>query len=273
MDILLYLLTGVVSGFLAGLLGIGGGLVIVPALLYILPLAGYDPQTLMQTAVGSSLAVIVFTAVSSMHAHHRAGAVDWPTVWRVAPGIVLGALIGAGLADWLSGDALRVIYLVFLLLVSAQMLLDFRLAPARASTAQGAGKTRSATEQHSLAGVVIGAFSSLVGIGGGTLSVPYLLWRGRDVRVAVATSAAIGLPIALAGALGFAMLGTGDTSGGARIGHIAWPAVLVIAPASMLLAPLGARQAHRWPRERLKRVFALLLLLIAVRIGWGLLTA
>ena len=261
MDLFFYILTGTVSGFLAGLLGIGGGLIIVPALVYVLPHAGYGPDVLVQTAIGSSLAVIVFTALSSIRAHHRAGYVDWGVVRAIAPGVCVGALSGAVLAGHLSGPVLRVIYLLFLLAAATQMLLDLR--------PKGGGSPGSAG--FALAGFLIGAFSSLVGIGGGTLSTPFLLWCRRTIHTAVASSAAIGLPIAVAGGIGFALAGWGQAGLPAgSTGFVAWPAVGVIGAVSVLLAPLGAAVSHRVPHKPLKRIFAGLLLLPAARIAYEL---
>jgi len=264
MDLLYYILTGTISGFLAGLLGIGGGLVIVPALVYTLPHAGYGPEVLVQTAIGSSLAVIVFTAISSILAHHRAGYVEWGVVRAIAPGVCVGALSGAVLAGHLSGHVLRVIYLLFLLAAATQMLLEWRPAgggsPGRASFA--------------VAGLVIGGFSSLVGIGGGTLSTPFLLWCRRTIHGAVATSAAIGLPIAVSGGIGFVLAGLGHPGlpAGAT-GFVAWPAVAVVGGVSVALAPFGARLSHRVRQRPLKRLFAGLLLVLAARIAYELLAA
>jgi len=263
MDLILYILTGAVSGFLAGLLGIGGGLIIVPALAYTLPHAGYGPPVLMQTAIGSSLAVIVFTAVSSIRAHHRAGYVEWPLVRAIAPGVCVGALSGALLASQLSGESLRVIYLAFLLGAATQMLLELRPA----------GGAEPGPLAYAAAGVVIGVFSSLVGIGGGTLSTPFLLWCRRSIHAAVASSAAIGLPIALSGSVGFVLAGLdhADLPDGS-IGFVAWPAVLLVGAVSVLLAPLGATLAHRVPQRPLKRFFACLLLVLAARILYEMMT-
>lgn len=261
MELLSYLLTGALSGFLAGLLGIGGGLIIVPALVYILPHAGYGPAALVQTAIGSSLAIIVFTAISSVRSHHRAGYVEWPVVRAVAPGVCVGALGGALFAGHLSGEVLRAIYLLFLLAAAMQMLLDLRPAGGTAPGAAG----------FAMAGLLIGGFSSLVGIGGGTLSTPFLLWCRRSIHTAVASSAAIGLPIALSGSAGFLWAGLGrtDLPPGA-IGFIAGPAVVAVGAISVLTAPIGARLSHRVRQKPLKRLFAALLLVLAARIAWDL---
>ncbi|NBS93453.1 MAG: sulfite exporter TauE/SafE family protein [Betaproteobacteria bacterium] len=258
MDLILFALTGLVSGFLAGLLGVGGGLIIVPALLYTLPHAGFGPAVLVHVAVGSSLAVITVTALASVRAHHARGAVEWPVVRAMTPGICAGALLGSVLAGHLPGLALRWVYVVFLLGVSAQMLLELRPA---------AGRDMPGLAGMALAGAVIGGFSSLVGIGGGTLSTPFLLWCRRSIHVAVGTSAAIGLPIAVAGGLGFVLAGWGrtDLPAGEAIGFVAWRAVLVVGAVSTLLAPVGARLAHALPQRQLKRVFAMCLLLLAAR--------
>jgi uncharacterized membrane protein YfcA len=279
MDLLLYILTGVVSGFLAGLLGVGGGLIIVPALVYILPHAGYGPGVLVQTAVGSSLAIIVLTAVSSIRAHHRAGSLDWQMVRALTPGICVGALAGAALAGQLRGETLRVVYLVFLLAVAAEMLLEWR-PPSQGKAGRGeagGGRAGGGEAGHgepgravvTATGFVIGGLSSLVGIGGGTLSTPFMLWCGRNIHTAVATSAAIGLPIAVSGATGFVLAGLGrpDLPTDAT-GFVAWPAVAAVGGVSVLLAPMGARLSHRVAQRPLKRTFAALLLVLAARIAW-----
>ncbi len=251
---------GLVVGFVAGLLGVGGGLIIVPVLIMLLHDQGLAAGMEPQLALGTSLASILFTSVSSVRAHHRRGAVEWPLVGRIAPGIVLGTLGGAALAAQMSATLLKVFFVVFLFYAAVQMWLDFKPAPHRGLPG------RIGT---SLAGGVIGLVSSWVGIGGGTLSVPFMLWHNVPLHRAIATSAAIGFPIALAGAAGY-VLG-GWTVGGlpaGSLGFVYLPALAGIVLGSVLTAPLGARTAHRLPVRPLKRVFALLLLTLALRMVW-----
>ena len=256
-----YLLLGGVAGLLAGLLGIGGGLVIVPGLLWLFAAGGVEAARLTQLAVGTSLASIVFTAAVSSAAHHRHGAVLWPVAARLAPGLVLGAALGAGLADRLDSVVLRRVFAVFELLVALQLLLALRPPPGRGLLAGPAVAG---------AGGLIGLVSALVGIGGGTLTTPFLLWCRVDLRRAIATSAACGLPIALAGAVAYAVVGLDERGLPAwSSGYVYWPAVLALVPASMAAAPLGARLTHVLPLAWLRRVFALLLVVIGIRLLSG----
>jgi uncharacterized membrane protein YfcA len=254
---------GLLVGFVAGLLGVGGGLIIVPVLIWMLHAQGLAIGLEPQLALGTSLASILFTSLSSVRAHHRHGAVVWPLVRRIAPGIVLGTLAGAMLAAQMSAWTLKVFFVVFLFYAAIQMWLDFKPAPQRVLPGI-AGTT--------LAGSVIGAVSSWVGIGGGTLSVPFMLWHNVPLHRAIATSAAIGFPIALAGAIGYVLGGWGvaDRPAGS-LGFVYLPALAGIVLGSVLTAPLGARTAHRLPVRPLKRVFALLLLTLALRMAWSLL--
>ena len=266
MELLAYLVTGAFAGIIAGLLGVGGGLLIVPVLAFLFSRAGFDAGVLMHLAVGTSLATIVFTSLSSVRAHHRHGAVRWPVFWQLTPGIIVGALLGAWLAGFFATDGLRLFFALFEIGVALQ--LAFGMKP-RAHAAPGAAA--GSAWEHGLAGTVIGAVSALVGIGGGTLSVPWLVWRGTPMRNAVATSAACGLPIAVAGAAGFVMRGwqlPGLPPYSAGFVHL--PALLGIAATSILFAPLGARLAHRLPVPVLKRLFAIFLLALGIRMLYGL---
>ena len=251
---------GLAVGFVAGLLGVGGGLIIVPVLIMLLHAHGLAAGMEPQLALGTSLASILFTSLSSVRAHHRHGAVEWPLVWRIAPGIVLGTLAGAVLAAQMSAHVLKVFFVVFLFYAAAQMWLDFKPAPHRGLPG------RIAT---TLTGGVIGAVSSWVGIGGGTLSVPFMLWHNVPLHRAIATSAAIGFPIAVAGALGY-VVGGWSVAGlpVGSLGFVYLPALAGIVLGSVLTAPLGARTAHRLPVRPLKRVFALLLFALALRMVW-----
>jgi len=249
-----YFVAGLLAGLLAGLMGVGGGLVIVPALLLLLGLQGFDPGHLAHVAVGSSLAAIVPISMASLWSHHRRGAVEWPAVLRLSPGLMLGAWSGAWLADQLSTHWLKGIFGLFLLLVAMQMWSGFRPA-----AAVGKGSRLL----FPVAGWLIGLVSGLVGIGGGTMTVPFLGWRGRPLPRAVGTSAACGLPIALAGAAGFLHFGASAED---PLGYIHWPAVAAIAPLAVVAAPLGARWAHSLPVPVLRRLFAVVLVLVGGRL-------
>ncbi|MDX1589400.1 MAG: sulfite exporter TauE/SafE family protein [Oleiphilaceae bacterium] len=253
----LYLLLGACAGTLAGLFGIGGGLIIVPVLIISLSWQGVDGAISTHLAVGTSLATVVFTSLSSIRTHHAMGAVRWDIFRPMVVGIVLGAALGAMTAGFLSGPWLQRIIGGFVLLVSLQMGLQWR--PSAARPLPGSGGL-------SLAGGGIGWASAIFGIGGGTLTVPLLSWCGVRAQQAVATSAACGLPIALSGAATNMVVGwqrplLPDYS----LGFVYLPALLGIVITSVPFAVLGARLAHRLPERLLKRLFALLLLVLGVR--------
>lgn len=259
MDWLIYPLVGSLSGLLAGLFGIGGGLVIVPVLVAWFTATGgaVPPELRMHFAIGSSLGVIVFTSVSSLLAHHRRGAVLWDVVLRLVPGILLGGLAGAAVADALSNDRLKSLFGLFVLAIAVHMVRG-RLPSAHQSLPGVIGFV--------LAGLVIGTFSALAGIGGGVMTVPFLVWCAVPMRTAVGTAAACTLPVAVAGVIGFVIAGW--SAGGAvpwATGYVYWPAVAGIAVASVLTAPLGARLAHTLPVPQLRRAFAVLLGVLGLR--------
>lgn len=256
-SLLLYAVVGAFAGVLAGLFGVGGGLIIVPALVFVFAGQQVSGEVAVHLAIGTSLATIVFTSLSSIRAHHRRGAVLWPVVLRLAPGIVVGVWLGAGVAKLLPAQALRGVFGVFELLVALQMAFSRPPAPHR-SLPGGAGMFA--------AGSLIGGVSALVGIGGGSLTVPFLLWCRITMQRAVATSSACGLPIALAGALGFAVTGWNAPGLPAwSSGFIYWPALLGIALFSVLTAPLGARLAHNLSPARLKLFFAAFLAVLGLK--------
>ncbi|MDN5850047.1 MAG: sulfite exporter TauE/SafE family protein [Nitrococcus sp.] len=258
---LLYLAAGACAGFASGLFGIGGGLILVPILLFVFTAHGVPESMAMHLAVGSSLATIVATSASSAGAHALHGGVLWGVFKPIALGLVIGALLGAQAAGLLSGLILKRIFAVFLLLVAAQL----------ASGAQPPA-SYSLPDKYALVGMglVIGSISSLVGIGGGSLMVPYLTWRGAQMRQAVGTSAATALPIALAGAIGFIITGWREPAlPSAATGFVYWPAVGGIVVTSILFAPLGAKLAHRLPGNVLKRIFAVFLLAVGMQLFFG----
>ena len=259
--LLIFAATGAAAGVLAGLFGVGGGLIMVPALALVLPWQGIGPAVVMQVAIGTSLAVISATSVSSMLAHHRRGGVLWPVFARLVPGLAAGAVAGAFVAHALPGTVLQRIVGIGAILVALQMFLDRQPASPRPplGTAGLLG-----------AGGVIGLLSALIGIGGGSLTVPLLSWRGVEMRQAVGTSAACGVPIAWAGAAGFMVAGAGVAGRPEwSVGYVSLAAFAAIAATSVLAAPLGARLAHRLPPKQLKRGFAALLVVIGISLLLG----
>lgn len=254
---LLYPLVGAFVGVIAGLFGVGGGLVIVPVLVLIFYSQGMAPALIMHLAIGTSLATIIVTSLSSVRAHHRHGAVLWPVFLKLTPGIIAGTLLGAAVVGQLPNNALRVIFGVFELLVAAQIGFGIKTAPHRQLPGR-AGMNAT--------GGVIGVVSAIVGIGGGTLTVPFLVWCNIAIRQAVATSAACGLPIAVAGTIGFIIAGWSEAQLPSwSTGYVYWPAFAGIALASVLFAPLGAKLAHTLPADKLKRFFALFLAALGLR--------
>ncbi|MDP2963226.1 MAG: sulfite exporter TauE/SafE family protein [Sulfurimicrobium sp.] len=254
---LFYLLTGIVAGFLAGLLGVGGGLVIVPVLTFIFTAQHFPASHILHLALGTSLASILFTSVSSLRAHHAHGAVNWQLVRGVTPGILAGTFLGTVLAAQLSSNFLKGFFVMFVYYVATQMLLNIKPKPTRQLPGWGGLFG---------AGSIIGGVSSLVGIGGGTLSVPFMTWCNIKMHQAIGTSAAIGFPIALAGAVGYIVNGLG-TAGLPEysLGFVYLPALAGLVLASVLTAPLGARLAHRLPVPQLKKIFAALLYVLGTR--------
>lgn len=251
-----YCLIGAISGILAGLLGVGGGIVIVPMLTFLFTAQHLPAVYIMKLALGTSLASIMFTSLSSMRAHHGAGAVHWPVVRRISAGIVAGGMGGSWLAAQLSTRFLKGFFVLFLFYVAIKMLREIRpVAGKETGTAGMLG-----------AGTLIGGISSMVGIGGGTMTVPFMLRCNIPLHHAIGTSAAIGFPIALAGAAGYAINGmTATALPTYSLGFVYLPALAGISLASIATAPIGARLAHRLPVARLKKIFAGLLLVIGTK--------
>jgi len=254
---LMYGCVGAVVGVLAGLLGVGGGLVIVPILVFAFGLQGVSPEITMHLALGTSLASIMFTSISSFMAHHKRGAVHWTTVKRIVIGIFTGTFLGSCFASILSTEVLKIFFVVFLYFVAIQILTN--------------KKPKASRELPGLpgmfaAGNVIGFVSSLVGIGGGTLSVPFMVWCNVVVHHAIGTSAAIGLPIAIAGTIGYVFNGWGVPNlPEYSIGYVYTPALLGIASISVLTAPLGVKLAYSLPVDKLKKIFAVLLMVVGTK--------
>ena len=261
--LLVYLLLGACAGVMAGLLGIGGGLVLVAALAWLLPLQGVPADAAMHAALASSLASIVLTAASSARAHARRGSVLWPTVAWMVPGVLLGGWLGSRFAIALDDGVLRWCVAGYCFLVAAQMLLS-------KPKAGGDGALAPRGPGYTLAGGGIGIVSAIVGIGGGSLTVPLLVWRGVAPVRAVGTSSACGIFIGLGSALGYALQApAGALQLPGAVGYVYLPAAAGVAVASVLAAPLGTRLAHALSGPALKRVFAGFLLVVGSGFAWS----
>lgn len=255
--ILAYLALGAVVGFMAGLLGIGGGGIMVPILTAIFAAQGMPQEHLVHMALGTSMASIVFTAFSSLRAHHRYQAVLWPVVWKITPSILIGTLAATWLAALLPTKALGIFFSCFMGYVALQMILNIKPKPSR----QLPGAVGM-----SITGLSIGGISALVAIGGGSLTVSFLTWCNVRIQHAIGTSAAVGLPIALAGAAGYMINGWNvPNTLEYSIGYVYLPAVVLISGVSYFIAPLGARLAHKLPVATLKKVFAGLLVVLSLK--------
>ena len=254
-EVFLYIVTGAFAGFAAGLFGVGGGLIIVPVLFYIFSTQGYDQQHLMHMAVATSLAIIVFTSISSTLAHHKKHAVLWPLVLLLSPGIITGSWFGGIFASTLDTKVLTSVFAIFELLVAVNLLLQ--KPPEQHQT--NINKIKAAT-----GGFIIGFISTIVGIAGGTMTVPFLHWFNISMHKAVATSAACGFPIALIGTLSYIYSGWGQQlTNTPTLGYLQLFALAIIAPCSFIFAPLGAKLAHSITEKKLRYSFSFCLVLLS----------
>lgn len=258
MELIIFLAIGALAGFAAGLFGVGGGTIIVPLLFIVFTQMDYSPDVIMHLALGTSLATIVVTSISSLMAHHKNGAVIWPVFKNLALPMAIGCFFGAGLAGWLSGIHLQLIVGVFLIWVAYTMFVG-------AKKVQDSTKILPSSAKQIMAGSVIGGASAIFGIGGGSLTVPYLTRHGVVMQKAVGTSAACGLPIAIAGALGFMIFGMNQQVNIPNtIGFVHIYAFFGISVMSFFTAKLGAKVAHALSPQILKKCFAVLLVIIGI---------
>jgi len=256
-DIIILLASGAVAGMFAGLLGIGGGIIIVPVLAMVFNTQGVSIDVLMHVAIGTSLATIVVTSLSSIRAHQKHGGIEWSVVRVMSVGVFFGGLLGAAIAKLIAGEDLKLIFSIFMFVIAAQMILGNTSKPHR-----GLPETAGMLSASS----VIGMIASVMGIGGGSLSVPFLTWCNMSIRNAIATSAAVGFPIAVSGTIGFMISGWAVAERPVMsIGFVNLPAFLSIIVASTLSAPAGAWIAHRISPVILKRIFAGFLLILGIR--------
>lgn len=252
---LIYAVLGAFVGFIAGLLGIGGGAIIVPVLLIVFSVQQVPHEHVMHIALATSLACIVFSSVSSLRQHHSRGAVDWRIFRGLTPGLVLGSALGAYVATLLPTNLLKVIFAAFLLYVAVQLLLD-RKPVATRQLPRASGLMA--------AGGVIGTVSAIVGIGGAAVSIPYMIWCNVPMRSAIGTSAALGLPIAVASSLSYIVSGWSVPNlPSPHFGYVYLPALFGITVVSLFLVPVGVRMSHRSPVATLKKVWAGFLFLLA----------
>ena len=252
-----YLGLGVFAGLLGGMLGVGGGIVVVPALIWIFKQEGVQADVLTHLAIGTSLAAIIFTSLSAIRAQQKRGAIDWAVVRMLVPATLIGGLVSGYLAGFIPAATLKMIFSIFLLAVSLQLLAKWQ--PASHWTLPGPKALWGV-------GLGIGSLSAMMGIGGGTISVPFLHACNVDMKRAIAISTTLGFPIALFGAAGFVLSGWHHAGLPAwSFGYVDLPALLAVGATSMAVAPLGVRLAHHLPVARLKRAFGMLLLVVALQ--------
>lgn len=257
MEWALYLLTGLITGLLSGLLGIGGGLIIVPVLVFIFTGLGFPVDYIMQLALGTSLAVIIATSIAASRAHHQQQNVDWNIVKKITFGIVLGAFFGSLVAARFDASLLKVLFVLYVFSVAVQILSNYAPNPAR---------MLPASPMLNLVGFGVGCVSSFVGIGGGTLIVPFLIYCNVHAKRAIGTSSAIGFPIALAGAIGYVVSGLQiSVLPDKSLGFVYLPAFAIIAVSSLISAPFGAVLVQKLSVKKLKKIFAILLIIIGCK--------
>jgi uncharacterized membrane protein YfcA len=255
--ILSYLLLGSVVGFMAGLLGIGGGAIMVPVLTAIFLMQSIPVEKVVHLALGTSMASIVMTSIASLRAHNSKQAVIWNVVKKMSLGIVVGTFLATFIASYVSSAYLAIFFTIFMAYVSVQMFLNKKPKP---------HKQLAGTLGLSVAGLGIGTISALVAIGGGSLTVPYLIWHNVEIKKAIGTSAAVGLPIAIAGTLGYIINGWSLSSiENYTFGFVHLPAVLFISVASFITAPYGVKLVHMLPVAIIKKIFALLAIILSIK--------
>lgn len=260
--VLACLALGTVAGFFAGMLGIGGGTLLVPILVMLFEQIQVTPDHILHLALGTSMAAIVGSSIISLRTHHAHGAVDWPTVRSMTVGVLIGTAAGTHIARLVSTQTLSLFFAVFVVYVALNMLIGIKPKPSRQLPGTGG---------LIVAGSGIGMVSALVAVGGGAMTVPFLTWCNRDMRNAIGTSAALGLPIALGGTAGYIWNGLhADNLPAQALGYVHLPALVAIVAASLLTTPMGARAAHRVPVATLKRIFSILLVALAARMLWKL---
>ncbi len=253
-----FLLLGAFVGLMAGLFGVGGGAIMVSILTTLFLSQGFPIETVVHTALGTSMAAIIITSFSSLRAHHAKGAVLWEIVKSMSPGILIGAFLSAFLLRYLSAHFLALFFAIFISYISIQMLLDIKIKSTR---------TLMGRKGLLFSGASIASLSALVSIGGGSLTVPFLCWQNIPLKQAIGTSAAIGFPLSIAATFGYLIssgLNTHTPTANDTVGFIYFPAVFLISISSFLMAPYGATLAHALPTPVLKKAFAVLLIVLSI---------
>jgi uncharacterized membrane protein YfcA len=257
-----YLLMGLFVGYFAGLLGIGGGLILVTLMVYLFAVQGFPADRVVHLALGTSITSIVFTSISSLRAHHKHGAVRWDILRGAVPGLVVGTLLGAVVADLLKSKYLAIFFVIFVYISAFQMFANIKPKPTR----QLPGKPGM-----TLTALTVGVISSLVGVGGGVMTIPLMSLCNVPMRQAIGTSAALGLPIAASGAVGFIATGLGKNHlPEFSLGYVYLPALAGIVIGTLITVPWGAKTAHNMPVARLQKIFAVILFILATRMLWTL---
>ncbi|MCB1189885.1 MAG: sulfite exporter TauE/SafE family protein [Leptospiraceae bacterium] len=258
------MIIGSIVGLLAGMFGVGGGVIIVPFLTMTFTSLNFSPEIISHLALGTSMGSILFTSVSSFTAHHRHGSVYWDAVFKIVLGILIGTFMGSFVVSMLSTLYLQIIFIVFEFYIATYILLDIKASPSRSLPGRVG---------MSIAGYLIGFISSLVGIGGGILSTTFLTWCNVNIQKAIGTSAAIGFPIALAGSLGYIINGWGIAQlPEYSLGFVYLPALGGLIITGMLFAPVGANIANKLPVKKLRKLFALFLYVIGFKMLYNLYT-
>jgi uncharacterized membrane protein YfcA len=261
LEILIYLSLGACTGLLAGMFGIGGGSILVPSLIFIFYGMGFESSVIVLLAIGTSLASIFFSAISSALSHHNKRSVEWPLVMPLSVGMILGAVVGAGYAATLSSENLKWIITIFLIVIGIEMITGF----AKTLTDKGKGFVSLTKFLMPIHGSWIGFLSSIIGIGGGSFTTPLMISGGYNIRKGIGTAAACGVPIAAAGAIGYMYYGQTDTNlPTGAFGYVFWPAVLCISLASVFSAKLGANLSHSISEQTLKISFGIFLIIVGI---------
>lgn len=259
---IVYLLMGLFVGFFAGLLGIGGGLILVTLMVYMFTVQDFPADRLLHLALGTSIASIVFTSISSLRAHHKHGAVRWDIVRSAIPGLVLGTLFGTFVADQLKSKYLAIFFVIFVYYSAVQMFANVKPKPTRQLPGH-IGMT--------VVAIIVGIVSSLVGVGGGVMTIPLMSLCNVPMRQTIGTSAALGLPIAIAGTVGFVVTGLGKNHlPPLSVGYVYVPALVGIVIGTFVTVPWGAKAAHTLPVTTLKKIFAVILFILATKMLWSL---
>ena len=259
---ILYLLMGLFVGFFAGLLGIGGGLILVTLMVYMFTVQGFPADRLLHLALGTSIASIVFTSISSLRAHHKHGAVRWDILRSAIPGLVLGTSFGTFVADQLNSKYLAIFFVIFVYYSAVQMFANVKPKPTR-QLPGNIGMT--------VVTIIVGIVSSLVGVGGGVMTIPLMSLCNVPMRQTIGTSAALGLPIAIAGTVGFIVTGLGKNHlPPLSVGYVYLPALVGIVIGTFVTVPWGAKAAHTLPVTALKKIFAVILFILASKMLWSL---